>query len=65
MEAHQLTGLVLIGIGLADPFIGFYVSKQVPDPKMAIVVKAATAASGLFLVLLGVAFYFGTAGPLG
>ena len=60
MPVHQIVGLVLIAIGIADTAVGhLLVAPRVPDPTKRSVVKIAFAISGLGIVLVVVALFTG------
>lgn len=62
MPKHELVGLVLIAVGVAEPMIGFMVASRIPNPASGAIVKFASVASAVLLVGFGVAFYSGMMG---
>ena len=60
MPVHQLVGLVLIAVGMADTAVGhLLVAPRVPDQTKRSVVKIAFSISGVGIVGVGVALFTG------
>lgn len=59
MAANELIGLILVGVGLSEPLVGFLVASRMANPASGGIVKLASISSGLLLVALGVALYSG------
>ncbi|MFN7976473.1 MAG: hypothetical protein U0166_29750 [Acidobacteriota bacterium] len=63
MPQNQLVGMILIGVGVLDPILGFFVvAPRVPDPAKKKVVVGALLTSGALMVALGGAFLAGAFG---
>jgi len=60
MPQHQLIGLVLFGIALADTAVGqLFVAPRVKDENKRTLIRVAFVGSGLFIAGLGYAVYAG------
>jgi len=59
MAPNEIVGLVLAGIGLSEPAVGFLVAARLANPASGALVKIASISSGLLLFGLGVAVYSG------
>jgi len=54
METGQIVGLVLIGLGIAEPLMGRLIAAQLPDASRQRLLRGAMTFSGI--VLIGVGF---------
>jgi hypothetical protein len=60
MPVHQIVGLVLIAVGMADTAIGhLFVAPRIPDVTKRSVVKIAFSISGIGIVGVGVGLFTG------
>ena len=58
METHQLLGLVLVAMGVMDLPLAWFVSQKIDNPPKRQMILLAMGMSSLFLIGLGVAFFF-------
>lgn len=59
METQQIIGLVLIGLGIAEPMMGRLIAAQMSDASRQRILRGAMSLSGIVLIGVGLALFRG------